>query len=180
MNAADQLKELNICLEKINGCPYQNDSTHAMLIARIGWLYSLQNDFTDAVDFTTRAIDMIHLHLSSRNINESHLIKYYNNLSILFDSTGQEKHMMEARDSCIAICLRLHSAPDYSVPALDKKVKYLFEKGDYYDCMNTASLAENICRETGYNAEYISYYIIYRINSLILLGQYELADRLAD
>jgi CHAT domain-containing protein len=180
VSATDQLKELNMYLGKINGCSYQNDSTHAMLIARIGVLNALQKDFTNAIDFTMRAIDIVHLHLSSRNISESHLIKYYNNLSILFDSTAQEKPMREAMDSCIAVCLRLQIAPDYSVHLLDMKVKYLFEKGDYYDCMNTASLAENICRKTGYNREYIPYYIIYKINSLILLRQYEMADLLAD
>src|SRR5580765_4984815 len=151
-SATDQLKELKLYLGEINGCPYQNHSTHAMLIARIGWLNSLQKDFTNAIDLTIRAIDMIHLHLSNRNINESHLIKYYNNLRIFYDSAALEKHMREAIDSCIAVSVRLLSALDYSVPLLDKKVKYLFEKGDYYDCMNTASLTENICRKTGYNA----------------------------
>jgi CHAT domain-containing protein len=151
-----------------------------MLIARIGWLYSVQKDFTNAIDFTTRAIDVIHFHLSNRNISESHLIKYYNNLSILYDSTAQVKHMMEAMDSCIAVCLRLQIAPDYSVHLLDIKVNYLFEKGDYYDCMNTASLAENICSKTKYRTEYIPYYIIYRISSLIMLKKYDIADQLAD
>jgi hypothetical protein len=41
----DQLRELSSYLKKINGCPYQNDSTHAMLIARIGWLYPCSKIF---------------------------------------------------------------------------------------------------------------------------------------
>ena len=97
-----RLRELNSYLKKVNGCHYQNDSTHAMLIARIGWLYSQQKDFSHAIDFTNQAVDMIHRHLSNPNINESHLIKYYNNLRIFYDSTSQEKRMIEAMDSCIS------------------------------------------------------------------------------
>ena len=62
VSADDQLRELNVYLKKINNCPYTNDSTHAMLIAKIGWLYSLQKDFSLAIDFTNQAVDMIHRH----------------------------------------------------------------------------------------------------------------------
>ena len=78
-------------------------------IARIGWLYSLQKDFSLAIDFTNQAVDMIHRHLSNPNINESHLIKYYNNLRIFYDSTAQENRMIETRDSCIGVAVRLQT-----------------------------------------------------------------------
>src|SRR4051812_20035463 len=74
VNPSDQLQELQGDLIKIRDCPYQNDSTHAMLIARIGWLFSTQKDFSQAITFTMRAIDMIHQHQSDPDINESHLI----------------------------------------------------------------------------------------------------------
>jgi CHAT domain-containing protein len=180
VSADDQLRELSIYLKKINGCPYQNDSTHAMLIARIGWLYSLQKDFSLAIDFTIQAVDMIHHHLSNPNINESHLIKYYNNLRILYDSTAQEKRMIEARDSCIGVAIRLQTGFNYAMQHIAWKVRWLFEKGDYYNCMNVASMAENICLKTGYFTEYKPYFEIYQINALIGLRKYQTADQLVD
>ena len=113
----DQLRELGIYLKKVNGCPNQNDSTHAMLIARIGWLYSLQKDFSLAIDFTNQAVDMIHHYISNPNINESHLVKYYYNLTILYDSTAQEKRVIEAMDSCIRVAIRLQTGFNYALPA---------------------------------------------------------------
>jgi CHAT domain-containing protein/Tfp pilus assembly protein PilF len=181
VNAGDQLRELSSYLKKINGCPYLNDSTHAMLIARIGWLYSQQKDFLHAIDFTNQAVDMIHHHLSNPNIKESHLLKYYNNLKIFFDSTAQEKSMIEAMDSCVGISIRLKTGfLEYAVQPMAWKVEYFFEKGDYYNCMNVASLAENIYRSSGNSTEYKSYYTIYKINSLILLKNYQAAEQLAD
>jgi CHAT domain-containing protein len=176
----EQLRELNLYLKYINDCPYQNDSTHAMLIARIGWLHSLQKDFSPAIDYTIQALDMIHLHKASPNINESHLIKYYNNLRIFYDSTAQERRMIEARDSCIEVAIRLKTGFNYAMQHMAWKVRWLFEKGDYYNSMNLASVAENICRKTGDTTGYIPYCIIYRINSLIKLNKYQAANQLAD
>ncbi len=150
VNTDDQLRELNSYLKKVKGCHYQNDSTHAMLIARIGWLYSQQKDFPHAIDFTNQAVDMIHRHLSNPNINESHLVKYYSNLRIFYDSTSQEKRMIEAMDSCIQLAIRLWTGFYYAMNAITWQVEYLFEKGEYYNCISVASLAENICRKTGY------------------------------
>ena len=180
VSADDQLRELNVYLKKINNCPYRNDSTHAMLIARIGWLYSLQKDFSLAIDFTNQAVDMIHRHLSNPNINESHLIKYYNNLRIFYDSTAQENRMIETRDSCIGVAVRLQTGFNYAMQHLAWKALWLFEKGDYYNCINIASLAENICQKTGYFIEYKPYYTIFKINSLIQLKNYQTANQLVD
>jgi CHAT domain-containing protein/tetratricopeptide (TPR) repeat protein len=180
VSTGDQLRELSSYLKKVNACPYQNDSTHAMLIARIGWLYSQQKDFFHAIDFTNQAVNMIHRHLTNPNINESHLIKYYNNLRIFYDSTSEEKHMIEAIDSCIGVAIRLWTGFYYAMNALTWQVEYLFEKGDYYKSMNLASLAENICRKTGYFTESKPFFTIYQINSLIGLRKYENANQLAD
>jgi len=180
LSTDDQLRELSSYLKRVNGCPYQNDSTHAMLIARIGWLHSEQKDFLDAIDFTNQAVDMIHHRLSRPNINESHLIKYYYNLSVFYDSTAQEKRMIEARDSCIEVGIRLKTGFAYVMQHMAWKVRWLFEKGDYYNSMNLASLAENICRKTGDTTGYIPYCVIYRINSLIQLNKFQTGNQLAD
>jgi len=176
----DQLRELNNYLKKVSDCPYQNDSTHAMLIARIGWLYSLQKDFSLAINFTDQALDMIHHHLSNPNINESHLIKYYFNLTIFFDSTAQQKQKIEAVDSCIELAIRLQTGFNYALPLMTWKVRWLFEKGDYFNSMNVAGLVVNICRKSGNYSAYVPYCEIYMINSLIQLKKYQTADQLAD
>ncbi|HCL84158.1 MAG TPA: hypothetical protein DIC22_09295, partial [Chitinophagaceae bacterium] len=54
-----QLKELSGFLEKIKVCPPLNDSTDALLLIRIGALYSRKKDFKTAIEFTLRSISMI-------------------------------------------------------------------------------------------------------------------------
>ena len=151
-----------------------------MLLARIGWLYSTQKEFVTAINLTKAAISMIHQHFSDRGINESHLVKYYNNLQILYDSTAQEKLKIEAIDSCIAVTVRLQTGFYFGMQNIDWKISYLFEKGDYYDCINLASLAENICRRTGYNSQFVAYYIIWKINALLIMKFDKEADQLTD
>jgi CHAT domain-containing protein len=177
--SGDQLRELSSYLVNINDCPYRHDSTHALLLARMGWLFSKQNDFKNAISFTNQSIDIIHLHIRSSNINEKHLIKYFNNLAILYDSTGQDKLKFRAMDSCIALAVKLKTGYEFAMQHIWHMVKYNFGKGDYYKSMNYALIGEDISRKDKFHTESIDYYIVWRINSLIYLHEYNLADSVA-
>jgi hypothetical protein len=87
----DQLREFKIDSQKINNCLNKYDSVYVLLLTRMGWLLSLQKDFKNAILLTNRGIDLIHNYLNKPGISPAHLIKYYNNLQILYDSTGQQK-----------------------------------------------------------------------------------------
>lgn len=180
VSSASQLAELKTYLDNINGCPYINDSTHSLLLSRIGWLYSMQNDYKSAISFSNRAIDMIHSHIRQKNINESQLIKCYNNLRILYDSTGQGIAKNRSIDSCISLVVRLKTGYAYAVELVNSKIEHYFEKGDYYNCISYATLGELIAEKAGYLDEIVYYYLTWKINSLIYLNQYSEASALLE
>ena len=180
MGASEQLAELNGYLRKINNCPYRNDSTHVLLLQRTGWLYALQKDFAKAIGFTNDAIDMVHTHAGNPNINEAILIKCYNNLVILYDSTGQEKQKARVMDSCISSAVKLKTGYPYAMKYINEKIQYFFDRGDYYNCLNYTTIGEDIIRNSGYFPEDVFYYLIWKINALNFLNRSGEAGQFAD
>jgi tetratricopeptide (TPR) repeat protein len=178
--ASAQLAELNGYLGQIDQCPYRHDSTHALLLLRVGWLYSLQKDFTKAVEFTNRSIDMIHAYTGSPGINVSHLIKCFNNLQGLYDSTGQNNLKMKAIDSCISIAVKWKTGYRYAVQHIITEIEYNFGRGDFYRCLNYATIGEDISRMAGYRPQDVFSYTGWKINALLFLNKYEEADRESD
>jgi len=175
--AKDQLAELFQYLE-IKNCPYQTDSTYALLLQRIGWLFSLQKEFVKAIQFTRQSMDLIYKNLDKTSVNYSHVIKSYNNLRILYDSIGQFKLAQQAMDSCIAIGLRLHKGYEYSLALLPIRAYSYLESGDYYKCIQFSNLGEIITKTEAAYSSYLYYYVIWKINSLILLNRLNEAEEL--
>src|SRR5690242_18327822 len=81
-----QLEELEPYLKNVNDCPYKNDSTHALLLQRIGAIHLLQKDFVKAIAYTRQSIDLVYRYAGTPGIKQSHVIKTYNNLRICYDS----------------------------------------------------------------------------------------------
>ena len=179
-SAKEQLGELKNYLNKINLCSYRNDSTNVLLLARIGWLYSKENDFKSAIAYTSQAIDVIHAQINDRNTKESQLIKCYNNLRILYDSTNQVFLRNKAIDSCISVVMRLKTDYNYVFELVNFKIENSFEQGDYYNCLNYSNLGEFIAGKSGYLTKDVLYYNSWKINSLIYLNQYKKASELLD
>jgi CHAT domain-containing protein/Tfp pilus assembly protein PilF len=178
--AADQLRELKTDLAKIADCPYKNDSTHVLLLSRIGWLYSMQNDFKTAIAYTNRSIDMIHSHIGAQNIRESQLIRCYNNLRILYDSTNQQLLKKRAIDSCISLVVRLKTDYRYAFNYVNLKIENYFEEGDYFNCINYSNLGEFIAEKSGNLEDDALFYKSWKLNSLIYLKQYQEASELLE
>jgi CHAT domain-containing protein len=176
----EQLTELTDYLSKINTCPYRNDSTHALLLLRIGWLYSTQKDFKKAIEFTAFSIQMINRNIASPDINETLLIKCYNNLRLLYDSTAQNTLKIRAMDSCISYAVKFKTGYHYAIQLIDWEIKYYFEKGDYYKCINYIKLAEDITRKSNYKPEDIFYLLSWEINSLLSLHKTDDAESLVN
>jgi CHAT domain-containing protein len=179
VSASEQLTELRGYHDKIRDCPYYNDSTQSLLLLRIGWLFSQQNDLKNAILFTIRSINVIHDHAGNKNINEAHLIKCYYNLQILYDSANQAKLRIRALDSCISLSIKLKTGYNYALKAIADKIEYYFGKGDYYKCIDYSITGEQIIRNSQYHLQEIDFYIIWRINSLVYLHEYDAAARIA-
>jgi CHAT domain-containing protein len=172
----EQLELLLPYLKKINQCPKKNDSVSALLLSRIGLLYSTQHDLTSAISYTQQAIDMIEAHLGEPAIAASHLLKYYNNLCNFYDSTGQKSLADRAADSCISISIRLGKTNSYFSYHINRKMASLFSRGDYFHCLELATIAEDLSKRSGYHPEYIFNYYAWEINSLIFLKRYPQAS----
>jgi len=173
-----QLTELLSRLDNEKNCADSYDSAHALLLQRIGWLISLQKDFAKAIEYSRKSIDIINNHAGKPGINRKHLIKTYNNLRIFYDSLKRSNLEAEAIDSCISIALNLKSEYKYAVPLIYSRTENLFEIGDYYRCINYAIIGENIARVSGYQAEHVFIYLIWRINSMIFLKKFDEAEEL--
>jgi len=175
---ADQRKELVGYLNKISNCPHKNDSTQALLLQRIGWLFSTDKDYGSAIRYTKQSLDIIYNNLKNPAVNYAHIIKTYNNLRILYDSCGQYRLAQKAMDSCIAIGLRLGKGYEYALALLPIRTYNYLETGDYYKCIELANFGETICRTQPAYSSYLYYYLIWKFNSLILLKKLDEAKQL--
>lgn len=173
VSSDEQLTELLTYLEKENGCQYKNDSVHTLLLQRIGWLLILQNDFTRGIQYTRQSIDLVYARFNSSSINSELLIQSYINLMLGYDSLHQQAKKQEARDSCIAVSLRLRKGYDNAIFLLYLNVIDLFEKGEYYKCMQDSELGETISKANKNKFEYSDYYIenflVWKLNALVYM-----------
>jgi len=98
--AADkQLQELLGYLRVIETCNYKNDSTHALLLQRIGWLYTEQNDYVNAIQFTRKAIDIIDKQKNPARVKRDFTIKCFYNLNLMYSSLKLPTQKESAIDS---------------------------------------------------------------------------------
>jgi CHAT domain-containing protein/Tfp pilus assembly protein PilF len=173
-NIADSIKfrELSSYLEKIKECPPINDSVNSFLLMSIGALYSYKKDYKTAIAYTLRSLHMIQSHIGEPGIDESQQVRIYHNLNIFFGSTGQITLQRRAIDSCITISLKLKKKYEFSIQHFSSKIEWLFAKGDYYHCLELASIGEDISRKSGYRPEDVFFYISWEINSFIFLKRF--------
>lgn len=171
----------------ITKCPYQNDSTHALLLQRIGAMYFYDADFINASRYMQKAIDIIVANTAKPSVNPWHNIKNYYNLAWIYDSLNNVTGRMKALDSCVALSLRLKSADIYCITALHARVEYFFSVGDYDRCINYATMCERISREycngrakeeylVGLQFALIS--LFWKVNALIKFNNYAMAEEL--
>jgi CHAT domain-containing protein len=169
----EQKAELLRYLDKVKSCPYKNDSTHALLLQRLGWLYSTQKDFIKAVQCSRQSLDIIYKNRDRPSVNYGHVVKTYNNLRIFYDSIGDYKLKQQAIDSCISIGLKLNKGDPHGL--LLMKTFNLLQSGDYYKCIEMANIGEQISR-TNLNYSYLPYYLIWKIDALILVKKFGEAE----
>ncbi|HXB43647.1 MAG TPA: tetratricopeptide repeat protein, partial [Puia sp.] len=175
----EQLSELLPYVSYINKCSYRNDSTHALLLLRIGWLYgATQKDFVKAIHYTLNSINIIHQHIQSPNVNPTHLIKSYFNLQILYDSLKENKLKMNSIDSCITLAVKYNTGYPYAVQLIYWRTQELLESGDYYKAIDYANIGEVITKKSGYQVQDVFNYLSWKINALISLSKYNEAEEL--
>jgi len=146
--AADQLKELLRYEAGMAQCPYRNDSTHEILLRRITGLYRQQSDYAHAAFYLNKACNLIAANYSSLEINRPQIVTNYYFLSVYYDSLRNVTEKRKAENNCFEWALRQHIPSDISaIRSLFAKVEYMFDIGDYQQCLENAQLCEGLSRQ---------------------------------
>ena len=158
LSLKDQQAELLSILKTISNCSFQNDSTHVMLLRRIGGNYYLQGDYVKAAEYFEATIRIMTDNAGKRNLNPADKITSYYWLSVVFGLLNNVQKKMEAADSCIAVAMRLNRSSDITcIRSLYAKIEYLFDQGDYYRCIDYATRCEVLAKEYSKNVHEQSY-----------------------
>lgn len=173
---AQQKRELLGYLSNIQHCTYAGDSTHSLLLQRIGWLYCLDKDYVNAVNSSHASLDLVYKNISKPSTNYKGVVDTYNNLRAIYDSIGDYKLGQQARDSSLIVALRLHLGDPYYL--LPTKTFELLVAGDYFNCIEFASIGQILCGADAKYAPNLPYYLIWKINSFILLKDFDRAREL--
>ncbi len=183
----EKLNELLTYEDRMKNCSYRFDSTHALLLQRIGAMYFYDADYLKAARYMQQAINIITVHIGSPDVNIKDNIRNYYSLAWIYDSLNNVTGKMKALDSCAAIAIRSNSIDIYCMQALNTRVEYFFDIGDYNRCISYATICEMISKkyshrnvhddyQTGLQFALIS--LFWRVNALLKLKNYKLAEDL--
>lgn len=168
-----QLTELLSYEKEMFNCSYRNDSTHAFLLQRIGWLFKTTDDFENAILYSKRSIKMVDDQENKDLMNPLLAIKTYWNLFHIYNSLNWEQQKIDACKNCI---LRTDKVPEgyiYALAAIKILAPFYLYKGDYFRCLEYSELGEKIVKNTSRTPienEYNSIqFVTWKINALIFL-----------
>ncbi|PWT96344.1 MAG: hypothetical protein C5B52_16020, partial [Bacteroidetes bacterium] len=173
----EQMKELQELNMKMKSCGFQNDSAYAFLLQRIGVMYYLQGNYQDAIASTKEAIKIIKINYSKGYTTPERLIHLYQNLTFSYDYLNLRTEKNQALDSCIVISERANYLDDDVMNALEDRLVYLFNVGDYHRCIGIANLGLNIINKFGRDTTQFAQNILtWKINALNEIGEDSIAE----
>jgi len=150
---AEKLKELLTYEGRIGNCSYKFDSTHTLLLQRIGAAYYRLAEYLKAAQYMHHAIDIINSNAHKPSVDIKQNIRNYCTLAWIYDSLNDVTKKMRAFDSCIAIAARFNQVDLYYATALFRRAEYFFDVGDYHRCVNYATASEKIARANADRSE---------------------------
>jgi CHAT domain-containing protein len=182
-----QLAKLLPYLDSMNACPYRNDSVHALLFWSIGWQYYLENDFLKALQYYHQFINIIRTQAGKSSIDQQSLIKGFWYLSKTYESLNMVTEKMKALDSCVDISEKLNFVNRATLAALNVRVEYYFDVGDYYRCIDYAARGETLAiryanvssgNEYWAGIQWTFTSLLWRVKALLILKDYKSAEEL--
>ena len=188
-SSPEKLKELLRHEAGLQNCAYKSDSTHSLLLQRIGATYFFEADFLKAAQYMQRAIDIININAGKPFVNSKHNIRNYYSLGWIYDSLNNMAGKMKFMDSCIALSMRHNSSNIYLTSALLARVEYFFNLGDYHRCIDYATTSERYLNEYPWNGTESEYNsgitrglksFFWKVNALLILKEYDTAEKLLD
>ncbi|HEX6427872.1 MAG TPA: CHAT domain-containing tetratricopeptide repeat protein, partial [Niastella sp.] len=142
----------------------------------------LQKDYATGIKYTRQAIAIINENAGKPFVNRRHLIRNYNNLQICYDSLNQKAAKWAAIDSCISLAIELQWGFNYAMPLLCLRVEDLFNRGEYYRCIENADWGERLAREHAAELNnsglVIDNFQSWKINSMNFMQEFKQAEDL--
>jgi len=139
-----ELEELLGYLDNLKFCPYKNDTTHVALVRILADACVQRGDFLQGAHFRLEAINIISRNAGKPSIKVGILPGIYYWLSLAYDSLNNVTEKMRALDSCIATSMRLKQVDRSTLTALESRVQYFFDVGDYQRCIDYARLLQSL------------------------------------
>ncbi len=186
-SAKEKLTELLQFEANLEACSYKFDSIYGLLFQRIGASYFFETDYLKAAQYMKRAVDSTSANAGKPSVNMRHNIRNYYSLGWIYDSLNNIAGKMKCMDSCIAISLRYSSSDIYLIKSLLERVVYYFDVGDYYRCIDYATICERYSQEyagKGNSAENQAGIdvavksLLWKVNALLILKDPDTAERL--
>ncbi len=178
-----QLKELLNYAASMKNCAYRFDSTHSLLLQRIGVLYNKQSNHVQAINYIKQSNNIIISNSGGSSINQRYLIRNYYILYGIYDSLGRVSESMKALDSCILYSINLNSPDDYTLYALKIKAEYLYDIGEYNRAIESSEMGESIIRQYFPSRDSIGYsinFLTWKVNALLTLKDFNKAEAILD
>ncbi len=176
---SNQLKELLGYESRMKDCPVYIDSFYTFLLLNIGVTYYRLSDYVHAIQYTRQSLDIIQANARNPSMNKTILNKYYYYLSIYYDSLKMPSRKNEAIDSCISNELKVNTNYHFASLVLQSNVRDLYNKGDYYLCVERATLGEALIHKFyryDDSMNYVIFYVYYKANALRALLKFSEAE----
>lgn len=175
----DQLKELLPALAEMKKCRYQDDSTYAFLLQRIGMAYHLMTDDARAGQYMKASIPVITANMDRSRTKSDQLMRSYYNLSVIYDSLRLIPEANNALDSFITMALKTGYATPVFYNALADRAMYCYNAGDYKRCIAYSGILALLPASPDPIIGKIKDALLtHRLNALLALQYYDSAEQL--
>ncbi|MBE7172742.1 MAG: CHAT domain-containing protein [Williamsia sp.] len=181
-----QFSELKQYEHQLDNCPTRGDSTHALLLQRIGILYAKHCEYAKAIVYLHLSNRLMKDHPKKQNADPGLLIKNYYHLFRLYDSVGKPAESMAVLDSCMMVFNGLkHQRQkgnyiNYVLRVIELKAAAFYDIGDYNKCSSYASMGEQYTPAyEGSRSDSMRYFITFltwKVNALLATQQYAQAE----
>ena len=179
---SDQLTELLNYEKQITACSYKFDSTHALLLQRIGVVYArMQNDLK-AIAYIKSSNSIIYSGLKRKDVNETHLIRNYYILYVFYDAINRIPEKMNAIDSCISLSINHKKVDVRTMYTLLERAEFFYETGEYSRAFDLAVIGENLVKQYLHSEDSVHYMMSIsgrKINCLLRTFDFNQAELIA-
>lgn len=186
-----QLNELKQFEIRLKGCSYQGDSTHVLLLQRIGVLYLKRHDYIHAIQYIKFSNNLITTRGKKHAVDPAALIRNYYILSSSYDGLHMNAEKMAFFDSCIVTYNRLKNDKNiekyikYVLVALENRARSLYDIGEYSHCKTYALMGERLNQKYFDTSKKDSLdrsisFLTYRVNTLLTTQDYKQAEQLLE